>query len=512
MEDSNKRIAKNTVYLYIRQLVIMALSFLTTRVVLEKLGASDYGVNNLVAGFVASFAVLNSILSSSTRRFLALYIGKGDELKLKKTFATALVIHLVVAFVVILALESGGLWFLNSKLNIEPSRMYAANWVFQFAVIGVFLNIIQTPYMAAVTAHERFNIYSTMSIFDVVAKLAVIYVLIYLPGDKLIIYSALQLAVTSIGLLIYRIYCIRQFPECKWSLRIDKSMMKEMLQFSGWGVFGHVITVVNSQGLSIILNLFFNTIMNAARGLAQTVSVVISQFVMGFLTAAQPQLVKFYAAGEMDKFIKLIFNVTQYTLFLLGLIVVPCLLEIDYVIGLWLGNEVPPYTCSFVKITLFCGIIYRSNMMVEDGLYAIGRVKENNLYSVPVYLLSIPIFYLALKYFDSPIPAYWLGNIPPLLSFIINMILLSRFTDFPGWKFFINIFLKNTGLIVFSAVVPYIVQQFMHPGLVRFLTVCTISVICTFTVIWLFGMNASAKSMVKVQFNKVLKKLKIVKI
>ncbi|WP_289705627.1 lipopolysaccharide biosynthesis protein [Bacteroides acidifaciens] len=495
MEESNKRIAKNTIYLYIRQLVIMALSFVTTRVVLDKLGASDYGINNLVGGFVASFAVLNSILSSGTRRFLALYLGKGDESKLRVTFSTALVIHLVIAFVVVLALESGGLWFLNSKLNIDPSRMSAANWVFQFAMIGVFLNIVQTPYMAAVTAHERFNVYATMSIFDVVAKLAVIYILIYLPGDKLIIYSALQLAVISTGMLIYRIYCTRQFPECKWSLHIDKPLMKEMLHFSGWGVLGHVITVVNNQGMSIILNLFFNTVMNAARGLAQTVNVVISQFITGFLAAAQPQLVKFYGAGEMDRFVRLIFNVTQYTLFLIGIIVIPCVLEIDYVVGLWLGNEVPEYTCAFIKITLACSLIYRSNAMVEDGLIAIGRVKENNMYSVPVYLLSIPLYYVAMKYGHSAILAYWLASVPPLLSFIINMVLLSKYTIFPGMKFFKSVFLKNIFLILISAIVPFAVQQAMQPGLVRFFVVCAVSVLSTFIVLWKWGMNDNVRAM-----------------
>lgn len=495
MNENNKKIAQNTVYLYIRQITIMALSFITTRVVLEKLGAADYGINNLVAGFVASFAVLNNILSSGTRRFLALYIGKGENDKLTLTFSTALVIHIVIAFVVVIALETGGLWFLNSKLNIASDRMYAANWVFQLAMISTFFNIVQTPYMAAVTAHEKFTLYATMSIFDVVAKLAVIYMLIYIPGDKLIIYSVLQTAVIFIGLVIYRIYCVRQFPECKWSLKVEQPLLKEMLSFSGWGILGHVITVANSQGISIILNIFFSTVMNAARGLAQTVNAVISQFVVGFLTAAQPQLIKYYGSGEMDKFVRLIFNVTQYTLFLLALIVVPCLLEIDYVIGLWLGSDIPPYTCGFVKITLFCGIIYRSNSMVENGLQAIGRVKGNNMYSVPVYLLSIPMVWGVLKLGFSPIAAYWVGSIPPLISFMINMILLSKYSIFPGWKFFTEIFLKNTGLIVLSAIVPFILQRFMGPGLLRFLVVCTVSVMCTFVTIWTLGMNKATRQM-----------------
>lgn len=511
MEENYKRIAKNTVYLYIRQFVIMILSFVTTRIVLEKLGASDYGINNLVAGFVASFSVLNNILSSSSRRFLALAIGKNEDKILKSTFSTTFVIHIIIGVIVAAALETFGLWFMNTKLNIPPERMYAANWVFQLAVVSTVLNVMQTPFVAVVTAHEKFTIYAAMSIFDVVAKLAVIYFLIIIPGDKLIIYSWLQLSITFIGLLIYRIYCIKQFPECHSNFKVNKPLMKEMLQFSGWGVFGHVITVVNSQGIAILLNMFFSTVMNAARGLAVTVNSVISQFITGFLAAAQPQLVKFYGAGEMEKFVRLIFNVTQYTLFLLAIIVVPCLLELDYVVNLWLGGDVPPYTCSFVKITLICGLIYRSNMMVEQGLHAIGRVKENNLYSVPVYLLSIPLFYIALKYFDNPLVAYWVGNIPPLLSFIINMVLLSKFTIFSGWKFFIQIFLKNVGLVLLSAIIPFIVQQFMIPGLIRFLTVCLISVISTISIIWLLGLNFATKEMVKNMIGKKLEKFRFVK-
>lgn len=495
MEENNKKIAKNTAYLYFRQFIIMVLSFVTTRVVLDKLGASDYGINNLVAGFVASFSVLNSILSSGTRRFLALALGKNDAKILNSTFSTSFVIHIIISAVMAIALETFGLWFMNSKLNIPTDRMYAANWVFQIAVVSTIFNVIQTPYIATVTAHEKFTIYAIMSIFDVIAKLAIIYLLILIPGDKLIIYSILQLTVTLSGLLIYRIYSLKHFPECRISLKVDKTLMKEMLKFSGWGVFGHIITVINNQGISIILNIFFNTVMNAARGLAMTVNFMIAQFITGFLTAAQPQLVKFYGAGEMEKFVKLISNVTQYSLFLLAIIMVPCLLEIDYVLWLWLGEDVPPYTSSFIKITLICGIIYRSNGMVEQGLQAIGRVKENNLYSVPVYLLSIPLFYIALKCFDNPLVGYWVGNIPPLLSFIINMILLSKFTIFSAKEFIVTIFLKNIGLILLSTIIPFTIHSFMTPGLARFIIVCTTSVICTISIIWMLGLNSATKDM-----------------
>lgn len=510
MDENNKKIVKNTSYLYIRMLVIMALSFITTRVVLDKLGVSDYGINTLVGGFVSMFTVINSILSTGTRRFLALYLGKNEHQKLKLTFSSAFVIHLIIAVVIVIILESFGVWFINNSLNIDENRMYAANWVFQFAVLGVFFSVIQTPYIAAVTAHERFNIYAMMSIYDVFAKLAVLYILVVLPGDKLIIYAALQFLVTFIGLIIYRAYCVRQFQECKPSFAVDKPLLKEMLQFSGWGTLGHVVTVVNSQGISIILNIFFSTVMNAARGLANSVNVIIAQFITGFLTAAQPQLVKYYGAGDMQRFTKLIFNATQYTLFIMALVAVPALLEVDYLIGLWLGGDVPEYTGSFVKITLFCGVIYRSNNMVENGILAAGRAKELNMYSVPVYILSLPLVYFVLWMGWGAKVAYWVGSIPPLISFVINVHLLSVFTGFPGKRFFVHLFLKNILFIIVGAILPFIVQQQLHPGFVRFFVVCTLSLLCTFSIIWFFGLNDEARKLFKVNIlGKVIKKYRV---
>lgn len=504
MEDSDKRIAQNTVYLYLRQLVIMALAFFTTRIVLDKLGASDYGIYTLVGGFVAGFAVLNSILSSGTRRFLALYIGKGSPEKLKQTFSTAVTLHIVIAAIIVIALETGGLWFFKTDLNIAADRMDAAMWVFQLSVVATFLGVIQTPFMACVTAHENFRVYAAMSLYDIIAKLAVIYLLVMLPGDKLIVYAWLNLAVTCSTTLIYRLYCLKKFPECTNSLQIDKPLMKEMMRFSGWGAFGHVMTVVNTQGISVILNIFFNTVMNAARGLAGTVNFAIASLVTGFLVAAQPQLVKFYGSGEMERFKRLIFNVTQYTLFLMAIVTVPVLLEIDYVVNLWLGGDVPPYTCTFIKITLICSVIGRSSNMVEMGLEAIGRVREINIFAVPTYILSLPLVYLVLWLGWSPAMAYWAVNIPPLLSFIINLILLSRFVGFPGLRYFNTIFLKNLLLIGASAIIPWLVQSQMPEGFLRFIVVCTLSVVCTVANLWLFGMNQATKQMVR---EKVLSKI-----
>ena len=495
MEENNKRIMKNTVYLYIRMLVIMVLSFFTTRVVLQKLGASDYGVINLVGGFVSAFTVLDSILASGTRRFLAISLGKGNKDLIKRTFSTAFVIHLSISILVFIVLESVGIWFLNTKLNIEPDRMLAANWVFQFAVISTVLGVTQTPYMAAVTANEHFNMYAYMSIYDAITKLLILYLLVTIPGDKLIVYSALKLAVGIISLIIYRIYCIRKFEECAWSLRVDKPLLREMLHFSGWTTLGHLTVVVNGQGTNILFNLFFNTLMNAAEGLANTVSFTIGQFIGGFMQASNPQLVKYYGAGDMKRFDKLIFDMTQYTLFMVAIIGVPVLLELDYVLVLWLG-KVPAFTSAFVKIGVLISIVLYSNGMINGGIAAIGKVRDLNIYSIPLYLLTLPIVYIVLKLGGSPVYVYLLSNIPALLSFMVNLYILSKYTDFPGYKFFFNIFLKNTLLILLACIIPYSVQCFMEPSLIRFLIVCSISVLCTIAIMYLFALNAEVKQMV----------------
>lgn len=497
MEENNKRIVRNTVYLYVRMLVMTALGFVTTRIVLEKLGASDYGIYSLLGGFVAMFTVLNSILSTGTSRFIALALGKKDLVLQKKTFSTAFVIHLVIAVVVLILLESFGLWYINTNLNIDANRMVAANWVFQFSVVSVALSISQTPFTASITAHEKFNIYAAMSIFDAVAKLLILYLLIVLPGDKLIVYASLLVAISFLNICIYRIYCIRKFEECSMRFSVDKSLLKEMSQFAGWSTLGHVVNVVNSQGISILLNLFFNTVMNAARGLASTVSFMIGNFITGFMVAAQPQLVKFYGEGNMEKFNRLIFNTTQYTLFLIAIVMGPVLLEIDYVVDLWLNGNVPPYTTTFIKITMFLTLVYRSNSMVETGIQASGYVKLLNLLSVPVYLIVLPIVYFSLKMDWGPATAIWLANTAPVVTFLINLVIIQRTIHFPSRRFFFTCFLRTIGLVLISLLLPYWVQQQMGESLLRFLIVCALSVLCTFTMVWFGGFNEDVRNIVR---------------
>lgn len=496
MEQNNKRIFRNTVYLYIRQFVIMALSFFTTRIVLEKLGASDYGVNNVVGGFVSLFTILNSILQTGTRRFLALNLGKGNAKLMKRTFSTAFIIHLIAGIFIVILLETIGIWFLNTKLNIDPTRMIAANWVFQFSVLSVFLNITQTPYTAAVTAHEQFNIYAIMSISDVIAKVMILFLLVFIPGDKLIIYSALLLVLCVTNVIIYHIYCLRHFQECSFSFKIDNALFKEMIHFSGWSTISSILQITNSQGLSILLNIFFNTIVNAARGLAATVTTTINIFVNGFIIAAEPQLIKYYGSNDRKHFEQLIFNITQYTLFLISIIAVPIFLEIDYVLKLWL-KEVPQYTSEFIKITMISSIIVNSYTMIDRGIMASGHIKQLALIANTTPIIVLPLVYLVLKLGFNPIMTYIVNVIPQFLGLFTTLWIIRKYVGFPSFAFLKRVILKTYFLIGLSCIIPYWIHCNMKDGAIRFLAVCSLSVICTITIMYIFALNKETRILVQ---------------
>lgn len=496
MEENNKRIVKNTVFLYVRQIIIMALAFISTRIVLQKLGVDDYGIYTLVGGFVTMFTILNNVLQSATRRFMAIAIGKNDDTISRKTYATSLAMHVLIGVIVVLLLETLGLWLLNNKLHIASDRMVAANWVFQISVFNVFITVTQTPFIAAVTAHERFDIYAYMSIFDVVGKILILFLLVYIPGDKLVVYAVLMALVSFLGAMIYRGYCRIKFVECRsFAFRIDKPLFKEMLVFSGWDSLGNIMTVLNAQGTTVLLNMFLTTIVNAARGLAGTVTTTVANFVTGFVTAAEPQLAKYYIQKDEIHFNSLIFNVTQMTLFLLSIFAVPVFFEIDYVLKLWL-DIVPEYTSDFIKITVIVCFLQYSYTMLIKGIVAIGRVKEYNTLSIVLVFSNLPLVWLVLWLGWSPNAVYWVSSIPSLMNFSITLYILKKYAKFPVKAFVVNVFVKNVFFVGISCILPAIIQYTLFPGLLRFLVVCAVSVISTMSILWFFAFNKDTKQMI----------------
>ena len=304
---NNQRIAKNTLLLYFRMLITLVVSLYTSRVVLNTLGVDDYGIYNVVGGIIVILGFLNSAMAGATQRFLNVELGRNDFEQLRKVFCTSLVIHALVAGVILVIAETIGLWYLNSCMNIAEERMVAANWVYQFSVATFMVNILSVPYNATIIAHEKMSAFAYISILEVVLKLVIVYLLVLTPFDKLIFYAFLIFMVGVVLRLIYGIYCKRHFEECTINnFKLDKPMMKEMLSFSSWTIFGNLGFIAHTEGIALVINYFFGVAVNAASGIANQVNGVVKNFVYNFLTALNPQVVKTYAAGQYEEMHKLL--------------------------------------------------------------------------------------------------------------------------------------------------------------------------------------------------------------
>lgn len=327
--DNNKRIAKNTIYLYLRMLLTMSVGIYTSRIVLKTLGVSDFGVYNVMGGVIGMLGYVNTLLAGGTSRFLTIGLGEGNPAKLKLTFSTTFVLTMLTAGLVIVLGETIGLWFVNNYLNIAENRMEAANWVYQCALISSALTITQSPFTASVISHEKMSIYAYMSILDALMKLGIVYMLLAFDFDKLKLYAFLMLVVNFIDIVIYRTYCIRKFAECAFSLKFDTDTFKKMFNFSGWNMLGSLSAVLMNQGVSIILNIFFGTVINAAKGVSNQVNNIVQQLYSNFQLAARPQIMKYYAQRQYDEMFKLMTNASKYCAFLLLCIIVPLLINIS---------------------------------------------------------------------------------------------------------------------------------------------------------------------------------------
>ena len=322
--SNNSRIAKNTLFLYVRLIATLLVSLYTSRVILSALGFADYGLYNVVGGIVVMFSFINSGMVQASQRFMAYEMGQGNEENLKSVFATTNTIHFIIAGVILLLAETVGLWFLNTQMNIDPLRMVAANWVYQLSVFTFLIGVISVPYNAALIAHEHMNVFAYFSIIEVLLKLLIVFVVQWSETDKLILYGFLVLLVAIINRLLYNGYCYTKFEECKFSFRYDKRYFWKILSFAGWSFVGNIGFSFKKQGVNILINIFFGTVVNAARGIAYQVSGIISQFSSSFQMAIIPQIVKQYAAGNINQMLSLAYRGSKYSFYLLE-----CLLHVD---------------------------------------------------------------------------------------------------------------------------------------------------------------------------------------
>ena len=425
--ENNKRIAKNTIYLYIRMILVMAVSLYTSRAVLKILGVSDYGVYNVLGGIIGMLGYVNNVLAGSTSRFLTIDLGRGNREALKKTFSMSNSLCLLSVLIFLLLGETIGLWFINNELNIDSSRMAAANWVYQCALISSALTVLQTPYTASVIAHEKMSVYAYMSIFDIFMKLLIVYALLFFDIDKLILYSILLVVVNILNIVIYRFYCYKNFQETNINLYFEKKKFVEMFSYSGWNMIIIFANMLNNFGLDILLNKFFGVVVNAARGLALQINSVVSRFYTNFQTASLPQITKYYSTGNIKEMSNLINNTSKLSAYLILCLIIPIWFNIEGLLSIWLV-EVPEYTNWFARIIMlstFCSAVDRP---VGIGIQAVGKMKLPNLTVSLLYISIFPIGYIMMKLGAGPITSYIVYvSIAPIIL-LVDLLILRHYT------------------------------------------------------------------------------------
>ena len=476
--SANKRIAKNTLVLYVRMLFTMGISLFTSRVILQTLGVEDYGISSVVGGVISMFTFINAAMVSSTQRYLNFELVRGDANQLRSVFSTSLQIHSLIALAIIVLSETVGLWFLNEKLVIPEARMTAAMWVYQCSILSCAVSIMSTPYNAVIVAHEKMSAFAYISILDVSLKLLVVYLLVVLPFDKLIILAILNLLVQLFIRYIYTLYCHRHFPESYFQFRFNKTLFKEMFGFAGWSFWGNLAAILYTQGLNMMLNIFFGPIVNAARGIAVQVQSAVQQFVGGFQTALNPQITKNYASNNLPQMHSLMFRSARFSFLLLFFLSLPVLMETNFILTLWL-KTVPDDAVVFTQIMICISLIYTTANPCIIANQATGKVKIYQMVVGGILLLILPISYVVLKLGAPAYSVFIVHFCIESLAQFSRMYMLRKLIHLPLWQYMKNIYIPIVSTVAIAIILPLVVRMQVAEGWLRFLAVgftCVLSV------------------------------------
>lgn len=443
--QNNKRIAKNTMLLYIRMLVIMGISFFTVRIILEKLGIVDYGIYNVVGSVVVMFSFLKTSLTSASQRFFAYSIGKGNNIvNLANLFKTNIFFYLIVCGIIIILAETIGLWFLNNKLVIPDERLFAANWTYQMSILAFVISTMMVPYESIITAHENMDIYAYLSIIESVLKLIIVYCLSICEFDKLILYSVLVTISTLIVFILYSSYCTYRYKECKWGIYYNKNTFKEIANYTSWNIVGTLASVFNAQGSDVILNLFFGPAVNGARAVANQIIGISTRFSSNFFTAVRPRLIKLYAEKAFDEMFSLVERSARFTYFLIFFISIPLLFQLDFVLKIWLG-KIPDYVMTFAKLSVISILIDSLSNPLVTVAQATGKIKKYQAILSIILILGVPISYTLLKFIKDENIIFYVLIAISLSSLIARLLLLKQMVGIS-----IRLFIKKVVLRVLS--------------------------------------------------------------
>lgn len=500
---NNKRIAQNTLLLYIRTFITMIIALYTSRIVLQELGVEDFGIYNVVGGFVGMFALISATLTSSTQRFITFELGKKTNSHTQEIFSTAVIIHLSIALLIAILAESIGLWFLNEKMSIPPERLTAANWVFQFSLITFITNLISIPYNSAIIAHEKMAAFAYISLVEALLKLSIAYTLQINIYDNLILYGFLMLCTAVIIRLIYGIYCSRNFQESHFTFVREKKYYKQILGFSGWNILGSSSVVLTNYGINVLLNLFFGVATNAARGITSQVDNAVNQFVSNFTMAINPQITKAYAANNHSYMMKLVMLGARYSYYLLLLITLPILFETEYILNLWL-NDVPNYTIIFIRLSICYSLCQSLSNTLYIAMLATGKIRNYQLVVGSLAIMSFPLAYIFFKMGFPPQFGYIATIIISVSCLIARLIMLRGMIKISIRAFFKDVICKICIVTPIASLIPFFITSIMPQGFIRLLLTIIMTMIFTSITILFIGISREERTYIAQQIKKKL--------
>ena len=506
--ENNKRIARNNLLLYFRMLLTMTVSLYTSRIVLNILGVEDFGVYNVVGGVVAMLGFVTGSLSAASSRYITYALGEGNLNNLKKTFANIQAIHLIFALILIFLAETIGLWFLNNYIQIPIGRENAVFWVFQFSIITTSLSLISVPYNASIIAHEKMSAFAYISILDVTLKLLIVFLLQVINFDKLILYAAFLCSVQVIIQITYIFYCKQHFQETLVYPKIDKSQFREIVIFAGWTMNGNLALMGFTQGLNILLNIFFGPAVNAARGIAVQVESVVRHFCSSFQMALNPQLTKSFAQKDIPQMHKLLNASSKFSFFLILFISLPACLEAKLVLQWWLGI-VPEYTIIFLRLILCSCLLGALSNPIIISVHATGNLKRFQLIEGSMLLSIVPIAYIGLKFFDFPPEYVFIVHIS--IEIITQYARLHIVLPMIGME--LKSYIKEVvypilKVFIISPIIPIIVYMYVEVNIITFFLICILCVISTTTTIYFLGCTTNEQTFIKNKLQQFYLKIK----
>ncbi|RLT73977.1 lipopolysaccharide biosynthesis protein [Parabacteroides distasonis] len=505
----NNRIIKNTILLYFRMILLILVQLYIVPVILRNLGVADYGLYNVIAGVVTMFSFLGGSLSSGIQRFMSFAIGKNDKELLNTTFGVTASIFIVFSFVTFLLLESFGSWFVNCGMNIPAERIVAANWVFQFSVLSFIVNLVTIPYNSAIIAHERMSIYAYASIFDGVLKFLLAISLSFFSFDKLIYYAGFIVVISVSICLFYIYYCKRNFEECRdIKLTWNPEIGRKLLFYSGWNVVGVLANIGRGQGLNIVMNLFFGTLLNAAHAIALQINGVVSQFISNIYMATRPPITKLYAQGDIGGMWNLIFRSAKITFYLLMILSIPAIIEIETVLSLWL-RDVPEYTSNIVVLMLMMTLIETLVNQLISAFQAANRIKRYQQYSSTIILLCVPLSFVVLKFWKMNPMIPYVISIALSFFYVLSIVVVAKMElNMSMKKFLHSVLIRNVIVFVIVFVLVRVLSDLLDASFGRVVVTFLLTLLSSAIMIWIVGLDGVEKAYVSNQISKVITNIK----